>query len=71
MSREEDFLQAILENPDDDVPRLIFADWLEEQGDPRGEFIRLQCELAGLPEYQPRMNCTILRVRPTVRSCRS
>lgn len=30
----------------DDVPRLIYADWLEEQGDTeRAEFIRVQCEL--------------------------
>jgi len=40
------FLQAILAAPDDDTPRLAYADWLEERGDPRGEFIRVQCELA-------------------------
>jgi uncharacterized protein (TIGR02996 family) len=43
-------LEAILQDPDDDTPRLIFADWLEEQGDPcgvaRAEFIRVQCALA-------------------------
>jgi uncharacterized protein (TIGR02996 family) len=44
----EDFLTEILAGPDDDVPRLIFADWLEERSDPRGEFIRVQCELATL-----------------------
>ena len=32
---DEAFLQAIRENPDDDAPRLIYADWLEERGDPR------------------------------------
>ena len=37
------FLQNIRQRPHDDAPRLIFADWLEERGDPRGEFIRLQC----------------------------
>jgi uncharacterized protein (TIGR02996 family) len=44
------FVHSILATPDDDTPRLIFADWLEEQDDPtlaaRGELIRLQCELA-------------------------
>jgi hypothetical protein len=35
---------------DDDGPRLVYADWLEEQGDPYGEFIRLQCERFRLPE---------------------
>lgn len=38
------FLAAILDDPDDTALRLIYADWLEERGDPRGEFIRLQCE---------------------------
>jgi uncharacterized protein (TIGR02996 family) len=40
------FQRTIAENPDDDAPRLVFADWLEEQGDLRGEFIRIQCALA-------------------------
>lgn len=35
MSMEHDFQKAIKAAPDDDAPRLIFADWLEEQGDPR------------------------------------
>lgn len=40
------FLADILANPDDDVPRLIYADWLEEHGwSERAEFIRVQCEL--------------------------
>src|SRR5207247_2362789 len=30
--------------PEDNTPRLVLADWLEENGDPdRAEFIRLQC----------------------------
>ena len=41
------FLRAICADPEDDAPRLIFADWLEEHGeDHRAEFIRIQCELA-------------------------
>lgn len=36
--------QAILDDFDDDAPRLVYADWLMERGDPYGEFIRLQCE---------------------------
>ena len=41
------FLEAIREDPADDVPRLVFADWLEDEGDyDRAEFIRVQCELA-------------------------
>jgi uncharacterized protein (TIGR02996 family) len=43
----EAFLPAIIEAPDDDTPRLVCADWLEEhgQGD-RAEFIRAQIALA-------------------------
>lgn len=34
-------MSAILADPADDTPRLIYADWLEEQGDAdRAEFIR-------------------------------
>jgi uncharacterized protein (TIGR02996 family) len=46
--------QAVLEQPDDLALRLIYADWLEEQDDPRGEFIRVQCRLAELPDWAPR-----------------
>jgi len=44
MNAEHAFLQTILAHPNDDAPRLIYADWLEERGDAaRAEFIRLQC----------------------------
>ncbi|MFM8274875.1 MAG: TIGR02996 domain-containing protein [Gemmata sp.] len=46
----EAFLQRIRAYPDDDAQRLIFADWLDEVGDPRGRFIRVQLALAQLPE---------------------
>jgi uncharacterized protein (TIGR02996 family) len=54
MSQEEAFLRAIVEAPDDDLPRLACADWLEEQGDPRGEFIHVQIEMSRLPVHDPR-----------------
>jgi uncharacterized protein (TIGR02996 family) len=47
------FLAAILADPDDDLPRLVYADWLEEHGDDRAEFIRVQCELAPLSAEGP------------------
>ena len=44
---EAAFLQSIADRPDDDAPRLVFADWLDERGESgRAEFIRVQCELA-------------------------
>ena len=46
MRQDEAFLADIVEHPDDDAPRLVYADWLEDHGDPeRAEFIRTQCEL--------------------------
>jgi uncharacterized protein (TIGR02996 family) len=38
----EAILQAVHDAPDDDGPRLVYADALLERGDPRGELIALQ-----------------------------
>jgi uncharacterized protein (TIGR02996 family) len=47
MNDREALMQAIIDNPDDDLPRLVFADWLEEQGQAdRAELIRCQCWLS-------------------------
>jgi uncharacterized protein (TIGR02996 family) len=43
----EELLARVLARPDDDEPRLVYADWLSQRGDPRGELIVVQCELAG------------------------
>jgi len=50
-SREQQLLVAIREQPDDDPPRLEYAKWCDDWGDPRGEFIRTQCELARLSAH--------------------
>lgn len=50
MADEEGFLRAILANPTDDLPRLVYADWLDEQQTDettrKAEFLRLECELS-------------------------
>jgi uncharacterized protein (TIGR02996 family) len=47
MSDAAALLAAIRASPADDAPRLVYADWLDEHGQPqRAEFIRVQCELA-------------------------
>lgn len=46
MSETHDFLTQILTDPDDDRPRMVYADWLMREGDPRGELIAVQCALA-------------------------
>src|SRR5262245_24607645 len=54
MVANEGFLRAIREAPGDDVHRLVYADWLEDHGDPdRAQFIRVQCKLAQLPASDP------------------
>jgi uncharacterized protein (TIGR02996 family) len=54
MSLQRAFLDAILDAPDDDAPRLIYADWLEDNGEPeQAEFIRAQIRLARLPPDAP------------------
>ena len=52
----ESFLHAIRETPEDNVPRLVLADWFEDNGDPhRAEFVRTQIRLAGdLPDDERR-----------------
>jgi uncharacterized protein (TIGR02996 family) len=43
------FLRSVLASPNDDTVRLVYADWLEEQNDPRAEFLRLENQLLQLP----------------------
>jgi uncharacterized protein (TIGR02996 family) len=45
-ARGRAFLRTICETPGDDTPRLVYADWLEEDGwAEQAEFIRLQIRL--------------------------
>ena len=45
MTEQDAILAAICANPAEDTPRLAFADWMEEHGDPvRAAFIRRQIE---------------------------
>jgi uncharacterized protein (TIGR02996 family) len=46
-------LAACHREPDDDTPRLVLADWLQERDDPRGELVRLQVRLAAMPAGDP------------------
>ena len=55
MSDEAHLLTAIADAPDDDTPRLVYADWLDEHNQPeRAEFIRLQIGLSAgtIPKAQ-------------------
>jgi uncharacterized protein (TIGR02996 family) len=49
MSDGAGFLRAIQKNPEDEAARLVYADWLEERGDIRGEYLRLEHQLVQTP----------------------
>jgi uncharacterized protein (TIGR02996 family) len=54
MNTEAALLRTIRDAPDDDTARLVYADFVEEEGDPaRGEFIRVQIALANTPADDP------------------
>lgn len=51
MTTEEDFQKALDANPHDHQTRMVFADWLEERGDPRAEGYRALGMLRRYPSY--------------------
>lgn len=66
MSDEDALLSAIIANPDEDTPRLVYADWLDENKpdklpsyasgpSARAEFIRLQIERTKVERGDPRI----------------
>lgn len=67
MNIEDAFIQAILSDPSATAPRLIYADWLEERGDPssicRAEYLRVECELDALPKRDPKRTRLQARLR--------
>lgn len=66
-------LAGVLAAPDDDAPRLVFADALEEQGDEaRAAFIRCQIEIARTENYPGERFCAAANglLRQGVPDCR-
>jgi uncharacterized protein (TIGR02996 family) len=51
MRDEEGFLQAIAAAPADDLPRLVYADWLDDRSDPRATYLRLAIQAANQVRY--------------------
>jgi uncharacterized protein (TIGR02996 family) len=61
---EAGFLEAIAAEPDDDTHRLVFADWLTDNGDPTwASFIRDQVALAKMDEVDPAYPALLARTR--------
>jgi uncharacterized protein (TIGR02996 family) len=52
MSEEVSFVDAIRARPWDEAQRLVYADWLEERGDARGDYLRAESATAVLC-FQP------------------
>src|SRR5262245_21287675 len=48
MTNDNVFLRAILAAPGDSCLRLVYADWLDDHDDARGEFIRVEVEIRSL-----------------------
>ncbi|MFO0879180.1 MAG: TIGR02996 domain-containing protein [Gemmataceae bacterium] len=62
MTEKEAFLADIVEHPDEDAPRLVFADWLEDHDEAEfAEFIRVQCALAREKPNHPRRAAWLAR----------
>lgn len=53
MTDDTGFIRAIHENPEDASLLLIYADWLEERGDIRADFLRLQTRIRSLDPDHP------------------
>jgi uncharacterized protein (TIGR02996 family) len=71
MTQDEAFLHDIIEHPDDDTPRLVYADWLEDNGDPeRAEFIRVQIRLVREPDNHPERQAWLKREKTLLRAGR-
>jgi uncharacterized protein (TIGR02996 family) len=69
VSQEQAFLDSIFETPEDAAPRLIYADWLEERGDERGELLRIRSELPNLRPRDQRRKMLTQRERELTSRC--
>jgi uncharacterized protein (TIGR02996 family) len=45
VTEDEAFIRAIVDGPGDDLPRLVYADWLDDRDDPRGPYLREELEV--------------------------
>lgn len=54
MTEHDALLNAIIRQPNDDAIRLVYADFIEDAGEPeRAAFVRDQVELARTPDWEP------------------
>jgi uncharacterized protein (TIGR02996 family) len=46
---DEAFVRGVVDRPGDELARLVYADWLDDRGDPRGAYLRAEHEWAKAP----------------------
>lgn len=62
-------LRAVIAQPAEDTPRLVYADWLDENGDPdRAAFVRGQCALADMELWDDGYTALDVRCRQLERA---
>ncbi len=57
---ERSFLASISDTPEDLTTRLVYADWLEERGDPRAGYLCLHNEFLQTGSQSPRLEAIAL-----------
>jgi uncharacterized protein (TIGR02996 family) len=67
-TEEMGLLEAIHADPRSQAPRLVYADWLEDNGSPLAQYIRAECDLIALPPGDPRFGERLDRLEQVVRS---
>jgi uncharacterized protein (TIGR02996 family) len=67
---EEDIVAAIRAAPNENRARLAYAEWLLERGDPRGELIQVQCQMAQCQRPDPTLRARERRALTAVEAAR-
>lgn len=63
MNDDAEFLAAIRAAPDDNLPRLVYADWLDEHHRPEGAYLRAECEFFAFMPTDPHRDEAQARMR--------
>src|SRR5213595_2225748 len=66
---DKGFIRAILDHPEELTTWLAYADWLDDRGDPRAEFLRLTAErrlLAPADARVPEIDARLAVLRTTL-----
>jgi uncharacterized protein (TIGR02996 family) len=68
---ERDFVNAMLDDDDDEMRRLVFADWLEENGQTdHAEWVRASCAASRLGPFEPGHIAAVKYASETWERCR-